>query len=377
MTARVDAVAGVVVDGDDVWPLRLDCRTGDAVLTLRGHDIEVMPMRWRHKQLLARWAHLGPRFVLDQRVALAVEPGTTLSDADRAIVDAVAAFLDGETLPLEPGLLAAVTLEACRATGLAPAALDDRDAAEVEMIWRVSRAEPTPQPSTPMSHGDLQSQHSPDPWADATSIVFEHHIDVPTPSPGRRESDENPLVPAAPTTISLDEPLLVQARAEESVAPADAGTDAPRSAVDHGSVPALAPQRLEAQRYRIAPTSSRRPFVGGTVGGPKRGELTVAPDVTTQTAEVATGTTVPSATAERDHGPFTTTAAAREWPTAAQPVMRRRPEDGPVPAAQSYGQVAGTPRAAADNDVELLASAIAELLAEQLLVAADDLGIVV
>ena len=35
MTLLVDAAAGAVVDGERRWPLRLDCRTGAAVVTLR------------------------------------------------------------------------------------------------------------------------------------------------------------------------------------------------------------------------------------------------------------------------------------------------------------------------------------------------------
>jgi hypothetical protein len=385
VTARVDAVAGVVVDGDDVWPLRLDCRTGDAVLTLRGQDIAVMPMRWRHKQRLARWAHLGPRFVVDQRVALAVDPGTTLSEADRAIVDAVAAFLDSDTLPLEPGLLAAVTVEACRATGLAPAALDDRDAAEVEMIWRVSRAEPTPRASTPVTRGGPLAHQSSDPWADATSIVFEPPIDLPAPSPARHEIDESPHAPAAPraqaapTAISADGPSVVHAPAVEAVG--RAGVDTPRVGDDHRPTPtpSVAPtsQRREAPRYRIAPASGRRPFMGGPIGVHDRQWLAAAPEVATPTPEVTTTTTVAAAPAERLSGPvsITTTAEGREWPATTQTVVHGRAEHGPVPAAQPYGHVAVVASAAAESDVELLASAVAERLAEQLLAAADDLGI--
>ena len=63
MTLLVDAAAGAVVDGERRWPLRLDCRTGAAVVTFGDRELAIAPLQWRHKQRLARWAHLGPDFV--------------------------------------------------------------------------------------------------------------------------------------------------------------------------------------------------------------------------------------------------------------------------------------------------------------------------
>ena len=137
MTLLVDAAAGAVVDGERRWPLRLDCRTGAAVVTFGDRELAIAPLQWRHKQRLARWAHLGPDFVTSQRAALALDPTEEWDDDDIRVVAAVAEFLDGATLPLAPDLLAEVAIEACRATGLAPVAFDDRDAYDVESIWRV------------------------------------------------------------------------------------------------------------------------------------------------------------------------------------------------------------------------------------------------
>src|ERR1700742_3701385 len=141
MTVRVDAAAGVVAEGAVRWPLRLDCRTGTAVLTVGNRDLAVAPLRWRDKQRVARWAHLGQAFVAAQRIELAVPPGTVLDDGTRPLVAAVADFLDGDALPLSPDLLSEVAVAVCRLTGLAPAAFDDRDAIDVESAWRSTTPE--------------------------------------------------------------------------------------------------------------------------------------------------------------------------------------------------------------------------------------------
>ena len=45
MTLLVDAAAGAVVDGERRWPLRLDCRTGAAVVTFGDRELAIAPLQ--------------------------------------------------------------------------------------------------------------------------------------------------------------------------------------------------------------------------------------------------------------------------------------------------------------------------------------------
>ena len=102
MTLLVDAAAGAVVDGERRWPLRLDCRTGAAVVTFGDRELAIAPLQWRHKQRLARWAHLGPDFVTSQRAALALDPADEWEADDVRVVAAVAEFLDARDAAARP-----------------------------------------------------------------------------------------------------------------------------------------------------------------------------------------------------------------------------------------------------------------------------------
>jgi hypothetical protein len=138
---RVDARAGRVSAGAGSWPFALDCRTGGATMELGGAEIEVRPLRWREKVRLARFAILGLPFLDEQvlRLALPAESATPEGDEREAAL-ALALWLndpgDADPLPLQAPLLATATLEVCAAMGVAPSALDDRDAVEVEALWR-------------------------------------------------------------------------------------------------------------------------------------------------------------------------------------------------------------------------------------------------
>jgi hypothetical protein len=261
VTVTVDPAAGLVVDGDDAWPVRLDCRTGGAVLSVRDRDIEITPMRWRHKQRLARWAHLGPEFVAEQVATLAVAPGTELSDTERALVVALSTFVDRGALPFEPALLAAVTIDACRATGLVPAALDDRDAFEVEAIWRVAHAARSFDDAVLAEPGAPDDR---DPWADATSIVFDTGVVVPDRSStsvddvAGIERDGGPAEARAGTPDATDEVLTSR--------------DAAGSARAYEPVSITAaqePPRRPDLRFRVTP-SWPRPAPSTVVDGPDR-----------------------------------------------------------------------------------------------------------
>lgn len=142
----VDAASRRVRLGDRAWPFALDLRDGTAELDLGGRLVRLRPLRWGEKVRLARFARAGGDVLAEQLLLLAApdggDPGR--DGAERDALLALALWLNAPAaepeLPLEPGLLAAVTLEVCRATGLAPADLDGREAPEVEALWRVASA---------------------------------------------------------------------------------------------------------------------------------------------------------------------------------------------------------------------------------------------
>jgi hypothetical protein len=380
MPVRVDAASGVVVDGDDTWPLRLDLRTGEAIVSLSGGEIVVHPLRWRHKQRLARWAHLGPAFVADQAAALAVEPGTELDERGRALVLAVAAFLDGDGLPLEPGLLASVAAEACLATGLAPAALDDREASEVELLWQTSRPGPSAA-GVALPLGGV-GRAAPDPWADATRIVFDGPADA-----------QDPAAAASPGAGADGAP-------DEDVTPPS--TMALGSMVTDDTEPPRPSRRRDRPAFRIVPAPPRPattlPITGGTASRPEEAASRTGDDRSALATLVAepgeavglagpglapTGTTHPRLL----RAPALSPSPARAEPAAALHVpspRRDRPDRRtdlvPVPAAHAalaapVGRPPQAERAAEADDLDALTEAVAERLAELVAAAADDLGI--
>src|SRR5205085_10521137 len=96
------------------------------------------PQRWSEKLRLARCAFLGAPFLDEHVLRLALPEGAAPPEGDeREAALALALWLndpgaDADTLPLQAPLLASVTLEVCAAIGVPPAALDGRDAVEVE-----------------------------------------------------------------------------------------------------------------------------------------------------------------------------------------------------------------------------------------------------
>jgi hypothetical protein len=138
---RVEAATRRVVAGEHVWSFELDCRSGGATVVLDGSPVRVRPLHWREKVVLARFAGLGSELVEEQFLRLALAQDEPPTGAARAALVALALWLnapDAEALPLQPTLLASVTLDVCSAIGLAPADLDDRDALEVESLWRAA-----------------------------------------------------------------------------------------------------------------------------------------------------------------------------------------------------------------------------------------------
>ena len=146
MDVRFDATAGSFIVEPGGLAIDLDDRTGVAGLALPDGRIELRPMRWTEKVRLAR--HAGPAwtFPAARLVRIALDGGEAeLAPSDLAVVLAVARWLNGlaeppAALPLEPGVLATVTVELCGSLGLRPADLDERDALDVEALWTAIRA---------------------------------------------------------------------------------------------------------------------------------------------------------------------------------------------------------------------------------------------
>ena len=226
-------------------------------------SIAVAPLRWRHKQRLARWAHLGPDFVAEQRTALAVDPAEDWDDDDAsASVAAVAAFLDGATLPLAAELLAEVAIEACRATGPRPGGVrrSRRLRRRVDLARRLRRRPPcTPQPTTAASavgagrrrsvgrFHEHRPRRRPAARGAATRRRPRHRAGVDAGVDDARPGARAPPTPAAPEVAAAD--TLAFGR------PPDARRDRDAGAVDaHASRRPAVPRRARGQ-----PGAARRP----------------------------------------------------------------------------------------------------------------------
>lgn len=150
MQGHVDYRSGIVRVADLSWPFDLDLHAGAASMVIQNQQFAVRPLLWREKVALARFAHLGLAFVHRQFLRLSLagaappadEPGLAALGALALWVNAPDESQPG--LPLDPVLLGAVALNICRAARLRPADLDERAAAEVELLWQaVARSDPT------------------------------------------------------------------------------------------------------------------------------------------------------------------------------------------------------------------------------------------
>jgi hypothetical protein len=123
------------------WTCDLDERDGSARIQVAGEDFCVRPLTWRQKTLLARHAALGTEFV--EHRFLQMSAGTArlpVDGTDREVLRTLALWVNAPGtepfLPLDSIELTAVTVDVCRSTGFAPGTLDDREAIDVENIWR-------------------------------------------------------------------------------------------------------------------------------------------------------------------------------------------------------------------------------------------------
>jgi hypothetical protein len=147
---HVDPVAGAVDAGGARWPLQLDPLSGSLTVQVAGHRVRLRSLRWREKLALARFAHLGERFLERELVRACLVDAAEPPQVGGApeVLAALARWLSSPRpgakevagLPFASTVLAAVTVEVCRAGRLRPADLDDLAAADVEELWRASGA---------------------------------------------------------------------------------------------------------------------------------------------------------------------------------------------------------------------------------------------
>jgi hypothetical protein len=249
MGAHVDGAAGAVRLGDASWPLELDCASSTATLVVDGSRLVLRPLRWREKTVLARFAGLGEAFLRDQLVRACLAEGEPPRDgpAGEAVL-AVALWLNaGEpagaapaALPLDGEVLALATLDVCRSLGLAPGDLDDRDAPEVEALFRAAERDAgAARPGAPPADAPVLPGPPHDPWA---------------ASEGVRRILVVPDEPASPD-VPGDKPPLDDAAAHGH-APETVGLELPAQASPGTTAAAPAPDRTErtderALRFRV------------------------------------------------------------------------------------------------------------------------------
>ncbi len=209
MSAQVDPDRGEVSVGDRRWPFELDCRHGTLAVDFDGERWRLQPHSWRAKRILARFAHLGERFLQEQFVRLALGEAGPMPDdpARREALLALARWLNapgGEPpLPLDQRVLATVTVQVCAAMQLAPGAVDDLDAADVELLWRASRGEASPGQDDEPDGTRIVIVPDPRPAAAAQPVTAEPERTTPTraariePAPDRSSPP-----PAAPSRLA-------------------------------------------------------------------------------------------------------------------------------------------------------------------------------
>ena len=137
----VDAVSLRVHAGGRSWPFDIDLVTGELVVDLDGAQWTLPPLRWREKLTLARYAASASALLDAALVAHRLSgarptgPGPAAA-AEWSVLVALARWLNGFAGPvdLDPVEFARVAAVVCRRTGLSPADLDDRLAAEVELL---------------------------------------------------------------------------------------------------------------------------------------------------------------------------------------------------------------------------------------------------
>ena len=404
--ARVDPAARRVVAGEHSWSFDVDAGSGGLTVALDEGPVRLRPLRWREKLRLSRFAAAEGGLVEDQLLRLAGGGDDLPAGDGREALLALALWLDAagdEALPLDPVLLAGVTLEVCGASGLSPADLDDRDAPDVQALWRAARE------GGPGVSGGIDDDGS-------TRIVI-----VPDPEPaGAVAPQAAPAEPhTEPTPPGMGWRPTTPAHGASAPEPG-AAAGAPWRDVDReppsGPDPGPEPHGLSAPRippaHRAAGSADSRaaPAFGVTVGRPDRGPPSegaagAEPSRHQSAATVPPGPGRPvlAAGATTSAPPVADRARAPEPPDL---VARREPSlpDGPAspyatiassqPGAGDGGQLSSGPRSWPHNALEahqpqtgrlpmpaavgaagLGADDLLEELARRLARAADELGV--
>lgn len=312
MTARVDARALVVRDGATAIPFAVDCGIGAATLDPAGDAHRLRVLRWNEKCSLARFADAGPAFIERQFMAICSD-GTIPDDPSRrAAAAALALWLHrSPALPLDPALLAGVTLRLSAALGVGPADLAALPAPEVEALWQAIEAQDTSSDSV-----DPKARIVPD---DVTRIVIEP--DPPERADGVPDGDP-PTDPGQAVSRSMQpDPLEASAAA--------AGTES--AAARLGSMPARDAPRPNDRP--IPPSSQPDPRnMGGAAAKPepapaRRGSRP-APDEDGPIEKAGAAARSDPARAPRGTRPATTHAELGKTADASAQAMGRGPSRG-------------------------------------------------
>jgi hypothetical protein len=279
----VDPVTGALRLGARGLPLELDVRAGVARVRLGEVTYTARPMVWRDKQILARFAELGPAFLRRQVLSLCLEQGTALPEGEADLQDLLELVLwvqrprSGQPVLLEPGALAAVTLGVCRALGVPPADLDDREAPEVEALWQAAQSQsagpagPKPALSVASKRGMAAPADEPGvrrilvvPDPPGRARASSTTADPRCPSPGNDEPAKPAPASAAPETVDIVPVEAVPSPETVGFAPVETAQSqetvglAPAEAVPSPAAVGIAPAARSPRVERVATVGSHR-----------------------------------------------------------------------------------------------------------------------
>jgi len=148
----IDPVARTIHLRDRAWPFEWEPAAATAAIELGTQRFELRELSWRQKRNLARAAQkLGA--AADEALGTLLLEACVAGRADlpsdpderEALTRLTAWFLaDGSSVTWDPAQLARVTLDVCRSAQIAPQALDDMPASDVEALWQVARQDAPP-----------------------------------------------------------------------------------------------------------------------------------------------------------------------------------------------------------------------------------------
>lgn len=231
MEQRVDAHGLRIIAGGRAWPFEVDCRIDCARIELNGISYQVRPLSWRDKHVLSRFAAAGEAFLRREFVRLSlVEPATLpAGEDDLALLFELARWHnspDGrEMLPFDSVTLSLVTMKLCQNMRLAPEHFDQRNASEIESLWRA---------------------------AGASRAIHEEIADPPPTEPSSDTTERQ----SANKILILPDPDVPGARSTTAV-----NFQSLESSSDPSSLNQMAFGQQSVQNPRIAPEASAAPRV--------------------------------------------------------------------------------------------------------------------